>query len=255
MKDLYLKTKNGDMFYKKQISSSSKGNIVFLHGWGMSHETFDCFLDDFKDYNLYIVDFLGFGLSDEVNKVIKLDDYVKHIEELINKEINGDVILIGHSFGGRVAIRYASKNRVKKMVLVNAAGINHHNFKYHLKIFYYKIKKLFVYLFKNKDYNNFIKRNGSFSYNSLSYNMRGTFKNIVNEDLKRDLKKVDCKSLVIGSVFDREVKLEDSKMMNKLIKNSQLVVFFKSGHFSYIEEKEKFVKEVLSFLGEDNGIC
>lgn len=252
MKDLYIKTKNGDMFYKKIVSPTSKGNIVFLHGWGMSHETFDSLLEYFKDYNLYIVDFLGFGLSDEANKKIKLDDYVNHIEELVKKEDLDRLILIGHSFGGRVAIRIASKRKIEKIVLVNSAGINHHNFKYHLKVLWYKIRKLFVYLFKNKDYNNFVRRNGSADYNSLSFNMRGTFKNIVNEDLKKDLKKISCDSLVIGSLFDKEVPLKDTKLMSELIKKSKFITFYRSGHFSYLDEKEKFLKEVMLFINDGN---
>ncbi len=40
MRDLYIKTKNGDMYYEKHLDSDDSLSIIFLHGWGQSHNTF-----------------------------------------------------------------------------------------------------------------------------------------------------------------------------------------------------------------------
>ena len=254
MRDLYIKTKNGDMYYQKHLDSDDSLSIIFLHGWGQSHNTFDYVIEKIKEsgikYNIYNVDFLGFGLSDEPNKAIGVDDYSNHLHQLIKEEKIDKVILVGHSFGGRVAIKYASSFNVEGIVLVNAAGICHHNFKYYSKLYLYKIKKLMVYVFNNKNYDSFIRKNGSRDYNMLSYNMRGTFKKVVKEDLKKEMKMIKCKTLVIGSVFDKEVPLNDSKTMNNLINGSEMKVFYRGGHFSYIDEKEKFLSILLNFIGD-----
>ena len=63
-------------------------------------------------------------------------------------------------------------------------------------------------------------------------------------------KMIKCKTLVIGSVFDKEVPLNDSKTMNNLINGSEMKVFYRGGHFSYIDEKEKFLSILLNFIGD-----
>ena len=248
MKDLYIKTNSGDMYYEKCGSGKS---IILLHGWGQSGKTFEEIISYLKDkYTVYVVDFLGFGLSDEPSKVLSIDDYTDYLEMLIKEEKIVDPIILGHSFGGRIAINYASRNRVNKLVLVNSAGISHHGIKYYFRIFKYKLKKVFVYLFNYDNYYSFIRKSGSRDYQNASFIMRGTFKKVVNKDLKKQMKKIKDKTMVIGSVFDKEVKLDDCKKIGKLIKDSELVVFYRSGHFSYLDEKEKFKNVLLRFLEE-----
>lgn len=255
MRDLYIKTEHGDMYYEKYLGEDNSLNIIFLHGWGQSHKTFDFLIEELKKTNIkcniYNIDFLGFGLSDEPNKAIKIDDYSNHLKQLILEEKIKNVVLIAHSFGGRVAIKYASNNDVDRVVLVNSAGINHHNLKYYLKILCYKIKKVFVYAFNRNNYDSFVKQNGSRDYNNLSYVMRGTFKKVVNKDLKKEMKKIKSKTLIIGSVFDKEVALEDNRKMHELIKNSEFRVFYRSGHFSYLDEKDKFLKMIITFINSN----
>ena len=51
MKEIYFKTNFGKMFIKMTDLFNSK-TIIWLHGWGMSGETFYSFSKEFKDYNL-----------------------------------------------------------------------------------------------------------------------------------------------------------------------------------------------------------
>lgn len=246
MKDLYIKTSIGDMYYEKCGSGKS---IILLHGWGQSGRTFEEVISYLKEkYTVYVVDFLGFGLSDEPSKSIGVDEYSEHLKMLIEEEEIVNPIILGHSFGGRVAINYASRNRVNKLILVNSAGISHHGIKYYFKVLKYKIKKILVYLFNYENYYSFIRKSGSRDYQNASFVMKGTFKKIVNKDLKKEMKRIKDKTLVIGSVFDKEVKLDDCKKMNRLIDDSELVIFYRSGHFSYLDEKEKFKNVLMRFL-------
>lgn len=247
MKDLYIKTKDGDMFYKKYGDGPC---VILLHGWGQNSETFESVINDLKNsYKVYVVDFLGFGLSDESEYGIKVKDYSEHLKELVDEEDIVNPIIIGHSFGGRVAIDYASKNNVEKLVLVNSAGIRHRGIKYYFKVIKYKVKKIFVYLFNYDNYYSFIRKNSSRDYRNLSDNMRKTFKNVIKKDLKREMKKIDCDTLIISSVLDKEVPVKDGEIMKKLIRNSELVLFYRSGHFSYIDEESKFIRVVRGFIG------
>ena len=66
--------------------------------------------------------------------------------------------------------------------------------------------------------------------------------------LKKEMKKIDCDTLIISSVLDREVPVKDGEIMKRLIRNSELVLFYRSGHFSYIDEESKFIRVVRGFI-------
>lgn len=61
-------------------------------------------------------------------------------------------ILIGHSFGGRVSILYASRNHTHKVILVDAAGAKpRRSLKYYYKVYTYKLGKQLLYLILGKE--------------------------------------------------------------------------------------------------------
>ena len=65
--------------------------------------------------------------------------------------VGDDAVLIGHSFGGRVGILYASRNRVGKLVLVDAAGVKpRRSLKYYLKVYRFKAMKRIMYMLMGK---------------------------------------------------------------------------------------------------------
>ena len=72
--------------------------------------------DQFLDNRVVIVDLPGFGASEEPKTVWTVDDYVDMLHELLQK-LNIDCpIIIGHSFGGKIGLLYATKYKVKKLV-------------------------------------------------------------------------------------------------------------------------------------------
>ena len=85
-------------------------DIIFLHGWGGSIDSFRGVFDVFsKKYRCTAVDFYGFGAS-ELPRALNLSDYADGVRELIELYSMRDVILVGHSFGGRVAIYEAARS-------------------------------------------------------------------------------------------------------------------------------------------------
>ena len=71
---------------------------------------------------IYILDYPGFGNS-TFNKTLDIFDYTEIIKEFIIKLHLDNTILIGHSFGGRIAINYASLYKVDKLVLFGSPFI------------------------------------------------------------------------------------------------------------------------------------
>lgn len=96
--------------------NKNKTALVFLHGWGQNIQMMKGLGDQFLDNRVVIVDLPGFGASEEPKTVWTVDDYVDMLHELLQK-LNIDCpIIIGHSFGGKIGLLYATKYKVKKLV-------------------------------------------------------------------------------------------------------------------------------------------
>lgn len=223
---------------------SGKKLIVFLHGWGGSIESFFWVKDYFSDVTMLFVDFPGFGKSPEPSKTYFVSDFVFELKKVIDDFETNDLILVGHSFGGRVAIKYAFffQNCYKhfKLCLIDSAGIKpKRSVIYHLKVL--RFKHLKKYASKNPKLKNKLNSYGSKDYKALSDNMKRTFIQVVNEDLSTCAKFLKCKTIIIWGRCDKETKIYMANKLHKLIKNSQLFVFENAGHFSYLDNIKDFL--------------
>lgn len=239
------KYKNINVFY--DVLGKGSHLIVFLHGWGASSqlmmpiyrklEMFD------NDKSYLFIDFPPFGKSNEPIEPWNLDDYVNLTEELISKVDKIEkVSLIGHSFGGRVAIKLASKrNDINNLILLSSAGIKP---KFSLKTKFKLWKYKFYKKINSKKINNF----GSRDYKILSPIMKKTFNNIINEDLTNLCGKISSRTLIIFGKKDKETPLYMGKILNKKIKESKLIVIKNGDHFTYLYHLNSIFPIVHSFL-------
>jgi len=168
-------------------------------------------------------------------------DYVSSIESFINKLNLDNVILIGHSLGGRICIKLASKNppSLKKIVLVDSAGIEKEKndlFKYFGELKKIPvIKNLGIKLFGSRDYKD-------------SKGMRETLKAVVSEDLTPFLSLIQFPTLIVWGEKDKDTPLSDGQLMNNLIKESKLVVIEDATHFSFLDKPIEFTDAVKEFI-------
>ena len=126
--------------------------VILMHGWGCNHSTLKSIeaqlTPGFKVYN---VDFPGFGGSNEPSAVWGVEEYTSLIEEFARQEHIESPILLGHSFGGRVGILFASRNKVHKLILVDAAGVKpRRSLRYYYKVYSYKAIKHALLFFLGK---------------------------------------------------------------------------------------------------------
>ena len=100
--------------------------LFLLHGWGCSTETFKLIRGFLEQHFLVVtVDFAGFGQSEKPREVWGVEEYTRSVEAIAQHEGITSPILIGHSFGGRVSIVYASRNKTQKVVLEHMHIIAH----------------------------------------------------------------------------------------------------------------------------------
>lgn len=241
---------------------SGKGNdAVLLHGWGGQKESFAQVHRHLEaHFRTCSIDLPGFGQSDPPRQVWGSGDYAEFLRRLLQKLGIRDPIIIGHSFGGKVAVTLASIMPVRKLVLVNSAGIRpKRGFKYYSKVTFYKAVKHLVRLPILKWYSDQILgtirgKVASRDYQNASGVMREILVRVVNEDLKTLLPYVKAPTLLIWGENDQATPLSSGKLMEKLIPDSGLVVLTGTGHFSYLEKMSEFLLILDNFFQNESGI-
>jgi len=238
-------------YFKKSLEKS-KGNVLLLHGWGVSASIFDSLVEFLtkENFDVYLIDFPGFGESPAPKTPLVLESYSLLVKEFIEKEIKEETIVLAHSFGGRVAIKLASNfpQLIKKLVLIDSAGFVRKGLKNTLiKIFAKIFKPLFklpvLSSLKIKVY----KKIGTEDYLS-NLELKKTYANIVKEDLTEEMKKISVETIIIWGKSDKTTPLEWGKKMHQLIKNS---IFYeiKGGHFCFLDNSSEFNFILKNILG------
>lgn len=231
--------------------------VVLMHGWGCNSSTLASVERVVRELGRPVinVDFPGFGASSEPAEVWGVEEYTAALEELLRREgIGPDAVLLGHSFGGRVGIVYASRNAVGKLVLVDAAGVKpRRSLKYYLKVYTFKAKKHALRLLlgrqrAEKVLDRLRAKAGSSDYRGASPRMRAIMSRVVNQDLTRLMPQIKAPTLLIWGENDTATPLADAKLMDRLIPNSGLVSFAGCGHYSFLDNPGQFAAVLKSFL-------
>ena len=254
-----LQIKNYNINYiDENINSKEPFTIVFLHGWGSSLQVFSHLISLTKDkFRTVSLDLVGHGNSSSLDRSFFVDDYVEIVKEFIEKLSLQKVILIGHSYGGRIIIKLNSREDLKfeiiKNILIDSAGIRRKlNFIVRTRIKCFKILKKISKLSVIKKHfskfeNHLYKAFGSNDYNNLDVFKRDTVVKAVNEDLTPLLKNMK-ETLLIWGENDKDTPISDAKIMENNIKNSGLVIIKNAGHFSFIDDSFTVDKVLKSYL-------
>ena len=224
-----------------------ENTIVLLHGWGQNIEMMKPIGDRFRKSNrIIVVDLPGFGMSEEPTYVWNLYDYVECIKELLNDLKIKNPILVGHSFGGKISLLYASKYEVEKLVLFGSP------FKQEIKKLSLKTKVL-KFLKKVPLINKlegFAKKHiGSTDYKEASDTMRKIMVEHVNLDIEEDVKKIVVPTLLLWGTMDTEVPVERAYELEKLIKDAGVVTYEGCSHYAYLERLGQTINVLKSFIG------
>ena len=246
---------NGLNFHYTVEGSGSP--VILMHGWGCNLTTLASVEKvAVENHTVYNVDFPGFGQSQEPSEVWGVEEYTQLIEELVKVENIENPILLGHSFGGRVGILYSSRNQVKKLILVDAAGVKpRRSLKYYLKVYSFKISKRLMPLIYGKEgaqkrIEAARAKRGSSDYNNATPMMRAILSKVVNEDLKYCMPQIKAPTLLIWGENDTATPLRDAQTMEKLIPDAGLVSFPGCGHYSFLDNPIQFAAVLRSFLKE-----
>jgi pimeloyl-ACP methyl ester carboxylesterase len=91
--------------------------VLALHGWARDHRDFEGVLGGF---DAVAVDLPGFGASPEPPGPWSTSEYARVLAAVLDECFGEVVVVVGHSFGARVAVRLAADRRVAALVLTGA---------------------------------------------------------------------------------------------------------------------------------------
>lgn len=226
--------------------------LIILHGWGSSKERWNKVKERLEKEKIEVIvpDLPGF--KTEIREVWNLDKYLDWFYKISSSREK--FFLLGHSFGGRIAIKFAQKypEKLEGLILVSAAGL-----KKPLSIFqsfFLKISSFilnFPILNKSKSffrgfYYRYILRKTD--YLEAQGFMKETFKEVIEENLAPLLPGIKTPTMIIWGKNDKITPLSDAYFMNEKITGSKLELLDNNGHAPYLDAPELLAKKILNFL-------
>ncbi len=216
----------------------AKKSILFLHGWGSNKEIMQqAFGNYLTNYRHIYVDMPGFG-STPNSVVLTTSDYAGIIKNFLEL-VGGADIVVGHSFGGKVATLLNPNT----LVLLSSAGILVPKpFSIRTKIALFKLLKPFG---GAKIRKMFISSDAK----DMDQNMYETFKNVVDEDFEDNFCNVKSKALLFWGKDDTATPLWSGKKIASLIPEATLYPM-SGDHFFFLKNAKDISQIISKSLGE-----
>ena len=232
LKEIKYKEQKFKLSYE-MVNPTAKESILVLHGWGSNKEIMkQAFSKELKEYRHIYLDMPGFGAS--VNEMIlTTEDYGKMVELFLESLNVEPLVVMGHSFGGKVATLL---NRPYLVLLSSAGVVTQKPWSVKIKIATFKflkplgmkrIRELFV----------------APDAQGMSHEMYETFKNVVDEDFEAEFAKSQSEALCFWGMDDTATPLYTGEKISKLIKNSKLYPL-EGDHFFFLKHAKFIASEI-----------
>lgn len=286
-------TTNGKTFnvWTKRIGNNPKIKLLLLNGGpGATHEYFECFENFLPAEGIEFIyyDQLGCGNSDNPNDTLYWDlpRYVEEVEQ-VRKALDltkDNCYVLGHSWGGILAMQYALKyqNKIKGLIISNMMSSCPEYGKYADEVLALQMKPEVLYeinaieakndfsnprymelLIPNfyeqhilrlpaKDWPEPVNRSFAKMNQSLYVTMQGPSEfgiagNLEKWDVTNELKNITIPSLVIGAEFDT-MDPKFMKKMSTLFPNGSYLYCPKGSHMAFYDDQQTYFKGLINFL-------
>jgi len=233
---------------------SKKTDVVvyMLHGWALHGQQIAMWADfvtALKEKGIEGKLIKIPGLSAPLKEVWGVNDYVQW---LLKQLPNRPVILLGHSFGGQIAVRLANlhADRVQKLILLDSAGLRDWSLLARTK------RSGFEYLAKlgRKITSSDLVRRGFYKvigvgdYYHAPPLLRKTMSKVVADEVWSDLPKVKQPTLIIWGRDDQTTPLKLGQKMHQLIQDNQLTIIEKARHSPHLTHPQQVAERIAQFI-------
>ncbi len=246
-------------YYHAVPSAPKKNTVVFLHGWGSNSTLWFASTMALaeKGYELYFLDLPGFGKSASPKIAFHLQEYADVVVHFIEKQSIVKPILVGHSFGGKTAIRIASKKAIPLagLILIDSSGLPHTSFTTKTKIRIAQTMRPVMDLpFMQGIKSSILRLSGSDDYIAFP-ELKETFINIIREHVEFELPKIEAKTLILwgGNDDNSYTPVSDVTVFHRLIQGAEAYIIQNAGHYCFLDAQAEFYETVLEFLESTHG--
>jgi pimeloyl-ACP methyl ester carboxylesterase len=215
--------------------------IVILHGWNQNKNFWKEFQSQFSDGEVIVFNLPGFGDEPLVSEEWNIPEYAAWVRKKVEGLGENSIVLLGHSFGGRIASLLASQrpNWLKGLILYGAPALYRPKPSVRLKIVAAKIAKRM----------GFSRPSGNGELRDADNKKMGRiFRRAVLFDQTELLANIDVPTLLIWGSDDHDVPLRIAQEMKNLISGSNLVIMDNVGHNAHLENSNLFYGTVKKFL-------
>ena len=222
-------------------SNIEEPKVCYLHGWGRnSHD----FIKIMELYPGIAVDLPGFGKTKSLDHSMSPFGYASYLNDILPPKIT---TIVGHSFGGRIAVHLSLMREINNLVLIGVPLLSDTR-KDRV------INKLSIFKFLNKvglvsteTIESIKNKSGSIDYRNSEGAMRDTLVKAVNDNLEDKLIEIKSNVKLIWGENDTEVPVSIAKKSRELITNSELTIIPNDGH-NMLRSNSNSIIEVLKTL-------
>lgn len=258
---------NGKKVFYWQKHNLDNTVVVFLHGFPGSHKGLIGTADEIEGYGIIIPDLPACGQSEPLAEKHSLKNYAKWLNEFLENLSVKKVVVVGHSFGARVALVFSLyyPKKVEKMVLITpVAKVD--SLVGRLAAINYKLTEFLPVYFQDAWLHNIIYRDArnAIIYKSVGPKRKKQLIHLNDEEAKNvDIQanleisnefyghdsilkgeKIGVKTLLIACDKDEVATVNSIKELSNRFTNAEIKVMKNSGHLVVLE-RPKAVGEII----------
>jgi pimeloyl-ACP methyl ester carboxylesterase len=242
------------VFYRDEGAGSG---MLILHGWGSRSDTWQITQNELanRGYRVVVPDLPGFGQSGEPPAAWGLKEYSEFVHQFAQTVGLESFLLVGHSFGGRIAIDYTLRysSQVEKLVLCGAAGITRHR-QAKINLFglvtklgaaIFSVRGLsFLRPFTRRVWYFFVQEQ---DYYKASPRMQEVMRKVLDENLRSYLPRITQHTLLLWGQDDLITPLADGRLIHETIPLTHLHIFPHAHHALQLEVPLKVAAHIARF--------
>jgi len=265
-----ISTASGDIFYFINNSFPGRPFVILLHGLSSNHTTWNYPMEILHNhkYNVLAPDLRGHGFSDKskIKRNYESEVFSEDLRKVAETEKIGEFFLVGYSFGGQIAIDYASKypEQIRGLVLIGANHTNYLEYKglnFLVPVFSGALNLLAFLLFwqKRKEYHYYRHSGASGYWNSVWDGLRTMplsvnfwmLANVFKVNLKESVKKIKAPTVIVRGEKDFFITRAEIKDLAEKVANSKIIFSRNPNHFVGTNAQGETIEIILNFLNNE----
>jgi pimeloyl-ACP methyl ester carboxylesterase len=237
-------------------SGDGAPSVVLLHGWRRTHDDFDRVASALADRGVssLALDLPGFGATPPPATAMGARGYASQLADLVDECAAGGtpVVLVGHSFGGRVAVCLAATrpDAVAGLVL-SAVPLVRSGMSTATPSRRYRAVRAAARLgvVPARSLEAARRRHGSSDYRAATGVVRDVLVATVSESYEPELAALRCPVALVWGADDATTPLEGARAAQRLVPGATLQVLDGVGHLVPTEAPEALAQAARSMLG------